>query len=58
MGEDAPARMQELDAALESIAHKLEAILTDSLKAPRHPKKDSRKFRKMLHKCYRQELGN
>lgn len=52
------ARIQALDASLESITTKLDAVLTDSLRVPRHPKRDLREFRKMVRKEHRHELAN
>jgi hypothetical protein len=49
------ARIQALDASLESITTKLDAVLTDSLRVPRRPKRDLREFRKMVRK---DELAN
>ncbi|KAJ4339190.1 hypothetical protein N0V87_003364 [Didymella glomerata] len=52
------ARIQALDASLESITTKLDAVLTDSLRVPRRPKRDLREFRKMVRKEHRHELAN
>jgi hypothetical protein len=52
------ARVQALDAALESITTKLDAVLSDTLKIPRPPKQDIRDFRTGLRKGYRNELMN